>query len=104
MHDLTGIADLLQLATGVVLSPEDERPPCRRLVQRGCPRFELGADGRADEVRAVRIEALLDQKVDLTEIHKPKVDGDLLGPLRFVRCHSSCGSGVLPSIHHPYGW
>src|SRR5206468_6025784 len=40
-----------------------------------------------DEVGAVCVEALLDQKVDLAEIDKSKVDGDLLGLFRFVRCH-----------------
>jgi hypothetical protein len=39
---------------------------------------ELIANGGADEVRAVRIEALVHHQVDLPEIDVAEVDGDLL--------------------------
>jgi hypothetical protein len=66
--------------------------------------FELVADGRSDEVGAVGIEPILHQKVDMAEVDKPEVDGDLLavgrlGPkLLHVSCHDR------PSPHHLYGW
>ena len=66
--------------------------------------FELVADGRSDEVGAVGIEPVLHQKIDMAEVDKPEVDGDLLavgrlGPkLLHVSCHDR------PSLDHLYGW
>src|SRR5438874_13598201 len=50
---------------------------------------ELVADGGADEVGAVGVEALLDEQVDLAEIDRAEVDGDLLR---------------LTWSYHLYGW
>jgi hypothetical protein len=40
----------------------------------------------ANEVRAVGIEAFLDEKVDLAEIYEAKIDRNFLGVRRFCRC------------------
>jgi hypothetical protein len=39
--------------------------------------FELIANGGADEIRPVGVEALLDHKVDLAEVHVAEIDRNL---------------------------
>jgi len=41
--------------------------------------LDLVADGSADEVGAVRVEAVLHQQVYVAEVHIAEVDRDLLG-------------------------
>src|SRR3954447_1132972 len=41
--------------------------------------LDLIADGGADEVGAVGVEPLLDQKIDVTQVDVAEVDRDLLG-------------------------
>ena len=45
---------------------------------------ELIADRRANEIRAVRIKALLHQQVDMAEVDVAEIDSDLLGVARPV--------------------
>ena len=40
---------------------------------------ELVANRRSNQIGSVRIEALLDEEVDLTEVHDAEVDRQLLG-------------------------
>jgi hypothetical protein len=64
--------------------------------------FELVADGRPDEIRAVRIEPFLHHQIDVTEVDIAKVDRDLLG----IRDPGSQHIVGHESIHfcHPTGW
>ena len=39
---------------------------------------ELVADGGADEIRAIGIEAVLHHQIDMAEIDKAEIDRDLL--------------------------
>src|SRR6476660_9725402 len=102
MDHLPGVADLLQVAAGVVTAAQGEGAPGRCLVERLAPGGELRADGRADEIGAVGVEAFLDQQVDLPEVHQPQVDGDLLGLLALTPDHPC--TIPMPSPYHPYGW
>ena len=83
--------------------PEIEAFPGDRLPGRVGVPFDLIADRGADEVRAVRVEAVLDQQVDMAEIDVAEVDGDLfgiaagLGPQLVTRCLPS-RSIPLPSV------
>src|SRR5467141_2888551 len=96
MDHLPGVADFLQVATGVVTAAQSESASGRRLVERLAPGGELGADGRADEIGAVGVEAFLDQQIDLPEVHQSQVDSDLLGLFALTLGHPSTIS--LPSI------
>src|SRR5690348_17466505 len=64
MDHLPGVADLLQITTGVVTTAQGEGSPGCCLVERLAPGGELGTNGCADEIGAVGIETLLDQEVD----------------------------------------
>src|ERR1700721_830296 len=66
------------------------------LVERLAPGGELGADRGADEVRAVGVEAFLDQQIYLSEVHQSQVDSDLLGLLTLTGIHPETIS--LPSV------
>ena len=61
-----------------MLGAERDRSSCHGLVHGARSRLELAADRGADEVRAVRVEALVDEQVDLAEIYQANVDRDLL--------------------------
>src|SRR5580700_3602520 len=98
MDHLPGVADLFQIAAGVVTAAESKRAPGHCLVERLAPGGELGADRGADEVRTVGVEAFLDQQIDLSEVHQSQVDSDLLGFLALTGVHPR------PSPHHLYGW
>src|SRR5690349_6257542 len=102
MDHLPGVTDLLQVAAGVVTAAQSQSAPGGRLVERLAPGGELGADGRADEIGAVGIEAFLHQQVDLSEVHQSQVDSDLLGLLALTPGHPYIIS--WPSPYHPYGW
>src|SRR3954454_22875325 len=52
--------------------------PCDGLLHRIVVPVKLVADCGSDEVRSVRVEALLDEKVHLSQIDVPQVDGNLL--------------------------
>ena len=44
--------------------------------------IDLIADGGSNEVGAIRVEAFLDQEVDMAEIDKAEVDRDFFGVAR----------------------
>ena len=67
------------LRAGEMLGPQHQRSAGRALLHRRCTGGELGANRGADEVGAVRVEAVLHQQVDMAEIDVAEVDGDLLG-------------------------
>src|SRR5580693_4293529 len=102
MDHLPGILDFLQVATGVVRAAQGQGAPGRCLVERLAPGGELGPDGRANEIGAVGVEALLDQQVDLPEVYQSQVDSDLLGLFALTPSHPSTIS--RPSSDHLYGW
>ena len=60
--------------------------------------FELIADGRANEVGAVRIKTLVHHQIDVTQVDVPEVHRNFLGITGFLtqivdnRCH----------LYHPY--
>src|SRR5512146_1773323 len=99
MDHLPGVADLLQVAAGVVTAAQSESAPGRCLVERLAPGGELGADGRAEEIGAVGVEAFLHQQIDLPEVHQSQVDSDLLGLLVLTPGHPNTIS--MPSSYHP---
>ncbi|MNT94301.1 hypothetical protein D3C72_2359540 [compost metagenome] len=87
-----------------MLDPQHQRLSADRLAHGVAMRGDLIADGGSDQVRPVRVEALLDQKIDLTQVDITQVDGDLLvgglgdgGEARCARRHESI-------INHPLGW
>ncbi len=59
--------------------------------------LDLIADGGSNEVGAIGEEAFLDQKVDMTEIDKAKVDRDFFS---FARLRACVGHWA----DHPIGW
>ena len=75
---LPRVPQSLEVAAAEVLRAERQRPAGDRVVHRGRPALELAPDRRADEVRAVGVEALVDEQIDLAEVDQPQVDGDLL--------------------------
>src|SRR5215207_2314514 len=92
-HVPHGGAHLFQLAAGVVLQAQHQRLARHRLPHRVGVRGDLVAYRRADEVRAVGVEALLHQQVDLPEIHHSQIDSYLL---QLTRRHLSI------SVYHLY--
>ncbi len=66
---------------------------------------ELIANGRADEVGAVAVKTFSDQQINVAQVHKPEVDGDLLRVRQFEL--DGIGGGVFnhaAMIYHPHGW
>jgi hypothetical protein len=59
-----------------------------RLLDRFALTFELGANGGADEVRAIGVKSFLDQEIDLSEVDEAKIDCDLFAVDRF--CSEFC--------------
>src|SRR3954467_11893655 len=66
----------------------------------GCLRMplDLVADGGADEVGAIGVEALLHQKVDMAEIDVAEIDRDLLGVATLA---SELNYVVVSHFDHP---
>src|SRR5215212_2927825 len=79
--------------------------PCDGLLDRLVVPVELVADCGPDEVRPVRVEALLHEKVHLSQIDVSQVDGDLLaiGHLRPQLAHVPHGTILPPSNWMVYG-
>src|SRR5690349_15024451 len=102
MDHLPGVADLLQVAPGVVTAAQSQGAPGRCLVESIAPGGELGADGRADEIGAVGVEAFLYQQIDLREVEQSQVDSDLLGTPAVNSGHPN--NIPIPCPHHPDGW
>ena len=70
---------LLEVGAAVVLKTHRERAPGHGLLHGVGMQRKLVPKRRSHEVGAVRIEALLDQKVDLAQIDHADVDRHLLG-------------------------
>ena len=79
MQRLAGGFDRLEIRAAVVAQPEFERVPDDQFLDRVRVCGELIADGGADEVGAVGVEALLHQQVDPPEVDIAEIDRDLLG-------------------------
>jgi hypothetical protein len=102
MDHLPSVADFLEVATGVVTTAQSEGAPGRCLIERLAPGGELGADGRADEIGPVGVEAFLDQQIDLPEVYQSQVDSDLLCLFTLTRGHPF--TIFWGSPYHLYGW
>ena len=68
-----------QVVGAEVLQAEHEHLARHRLLEDIGMRGRLVANGRANEVAAVAVEALRYQQVDLTQVNKAQVERDLLG-------------------------
>ena len=79
MQHLAGAPRRFEILAAVVPQPQVQTLSDRRLLHDVCVAFELVADGRPDEIRAVRIEPLLHHQIDVTEVDIAKVDRALLG-------------------------
>ena len=91
---LAGSARRFEILAAVVPQAEVEALARDGLLGRVGMPLDLVADGGADEVGAVRVEALLHQQVDVAEVDIAEVDRDLLG-VAGVLGRSSC---TLPAI------
>jgi hypothetical protein len=60
-----------------VLQAEHQRFACHRLFDRLDVHVELITDRRADEAGTILVEALLHQQIDLSQMHRRHIDGDL---------------------------
>ena len=78
LHGLPGVPEPLEIAAAEVLGAERQRPAGDRVVHCVGPGLELPPDRRPDEVRAVGVEPLVDEEVDLAEVDEAEVDRDLL--------------------------
>ena len=85
----------------VVPQAEVEAFPGHGLLGRVGMPLDLVADGGADEVGPVRVEAVLDQQVDVAEIDVAEVDGDLFGVAPALGRSSCTLSATIPSSYHP---
>ena len=79
VQHLAGGPRRLEIGHPELAQPELEHLPLDGPRHLGGMGRELAADRRADEVGAVRVEALLDEQVDPPQIHVAEVDRDLLG-------------------------
>jgi hypothetical protein len=66
--------------------------------------IEAGADGRADEIGAVGVEALPHHQIDVAEVDITEIDGDLLAIAGFGPQLLHVSDHVRPSLYHPDGW
>jgi hypothetical protein len=97
---LASIPRRLQLLTGKMAKPEVQLMASDGLLDDVAMPLKLIADRRADEIGPVGIETVADQQIDLSQINKPQVDGDLLavglGPER--------ANFASHRFFHPCGW
>ena len=76
---LSGGDGSLEIGTAEMLKTERQRASRDGLPEHIGVLGELITNGRPHEVGAIRIEALLDQEVDVAEVDDAHVDGHLLG-------------------------
>src|SRR5919202_518489 len=88
LEPVPGCPHRLEVLARVVLHAERQGLAGDRGTDRLGMLGELVANGRADEVGAVGVEALLDEQVDLPEIDRAEIDGDLL---RLTRAYHLAG-------------
>src|ERR1700760_2098402 len=93
-----------EIGAAVIPEPEVQAFSDGRLLDDVCVAFELIADGRPDEIRAVGIKPLLHHEIDLTEVDIAKVDRDLL----VVRDPGAEFTNMVvhqeAPFDHPSGW
>ena len=94
----------LQILPAVVAQAQIEPMPGEGLLDGLAMAIELVADGRADEVGAVGVEALPHQQVDMAEIDIAEIDRDLLAIAGFGPQLLNISGHVRPSLYHPDGW
>ena len=90
---LSGFDDSFQLGAGVAADAEVELPALDGLADGLTVSRELIADGGPDEIGPVRIEPFGNEKVDLAEVDRPEIDGDLLAfgsSTGAARCRFMC--------------
>ena len=78
LEPLAGRPNGLEVLAGEGPQAQFEGQPRSRLLRRigmGC---ELVADGGADEIRPIGVEAIAHQKIDRSQIDETEVDGQLL--------------------------
>src|SRR5262249_9334998 len=97
--------ELLERLPIVVESADDERMPCHGLLHLECVLLELGSDRGPDEIGSIRIETLVHEKIDLSEVDSAYVDGELFRVRhgKFPSCIRVRATGQ-DSACHPYGW
>ena len=96
-----------QVGAAVVLKANRERSTGHRLPHGFGMQCKLVSKCRSHEVRAVRIEALLDQQVDVTQIDHADIDRHLLRLARALPVFNYCSAALhvshLESIWNPIG-
>ena len=65
---------------------------------------DLVADSGSNQVTATRIEALLDEKVDPSQVDDAEIDGHLLGFAHAGLGFSDLARARLYSTWIPFGW
>src|SRR6185295_7270150 len=88
-------AKFLEVTAAQMLCAEGQCSARHRVVHRFRPGFDLTSDRGTDEVSAVGVKALTDEKIDLAEVDRAHVDGDLLALVDLRHRHS------IPSAYHP---
>ena len=95
----------LELRAAKALQPQHQHLAGHHLAHGVVLGGQLVADGGADEVGAVGVKAFGHQQVDMPQVHKTEVDGDL-----FRLGHLAAGGDGNDVAHerdsnrHPYGW
>ena len=84
MKLFAGGCEGLKVLARIVPETKLQRMPHDRFPDLLAMGRELIADRRANEIRAVRIKALLHQQVDMAEVDVAEIDRDLLGVARPV--------------------
>jgi hypothetical protein len=71
-------------------------------------RRQLIANGGSYQISAVRVEPLLHQQIDLSQVNQAQVDGDFFTFadlwLKFDYAHTHPYGIHMASIRHLYGW
>ena len=94
----------LQILPAVVVQAQIQPMPGEGLLDGLAMAIELVADGRADEIGAVGVEALPHQQIDMAEVDIAEIDRDLLAIAVFGPKFLYVSDHVRPSLYHPDGW
>src|SRR6202000_3414989 len=93
-----------EIGAAVIPEPEVQAFSNGRLLDDVCVAFELVANGRPGEIRAVRIEPLLHHQIDLTKVDIAKVDRDLFGVRNAGSKFAYIVGHTKIRFYHPTGW
>ncbi len=85
-QSLAGFLHRLKIGAAELLKPQHQRLAAHRLSHDFGMRPKMIPNRGTNAVRAVGIEAFLDEKVDLAEIYEAKIDRNFLGVRRFCYC------------------